>query len=125
MADMNDLISEANSVVPKIGVHEAQRLMKDEDALLVDVREAAELAASAMLKGALHVPRGAIELSADPDSASRNPEFRKERPVVLYCASGIRSALAGKALRDLGYQRTYNLGGFKDAAEDGFEIEPA
>jgi rhodanese-related sulfurtransferase len=123
MAEINSLLAEANSLVPKIGVPEAQRLMKDEEALLVDVREANELAASGKLKGAL--PRGMIEFSADPETPNHNPEFRKHRPVILYCAAGVRASLAAKALRDLGYERTYNLGGFKDAAEGGFETEPA
>jgi rhodanese-related sulfurtransferase len=125
MAEINSLLAEANSLVPKIGVPEAQRLVKDEEALVVDVREANELAASGKLKGALHVPRGMIEFSADPDAPNHNPEFRKNRPVILYCAAGVRASLAGKALRDLGYERTYNLGGFKYAAEGGFETEPA
>jgi rhodanese-related sulfurtransferase len=45
--------------------------------------------------------------------------------VVVYCASGGRSALAGKALKDMGSERVFNLGGFKDAAEAGFPTEQA
>ena len=62
---------------------------------------------------------------ADPNGSYHDPEFRKDRPVVLYCASGGRSALAGKTLRDMGYAEVYNLGSFKDAAQSGFPGEPA
>jgi rhodanese-related sulfurtransferase len=66
-----------------------------------------------------------LEFRADPEGNYHNPEFRKERPIILYCASGGRSALAGKTLRDMGYNEVYNLGGFKDAAEGGFPTETA
>jgi rhodanese-related sulfurtransferase len=91
--------------------------------LLVDVRDASELAQSGKLEGALNVSRGMVEFRADPELPYHNPEFRKERPVILYCASGGRAALSGKALKDMGYGEVYNLGGFKDAAEAGFATE--
>jgi rhodanese-related sulfurtransferase len=87
------------------------------------VRDANELADRGKLAGALNVSRGMIEFRADPDLPYHNAEFRKDRPVILYCASGGRSALSAKALKDMGYERVYNLGGFKDAAEGGFPSE--
>jgi rhodanese-related sulfurtransferase len=83
------------------------------------------VAKSGKLKGATHVSRGMIEFRADADTPSHDPQFRKDRPVILYCASGGRSALAGKVLKDMGYTNVRNLGGFKDAADAGFETEPA
>ena len=62
---------------------------------------------------------------ADPESPYHNPALRKEKTVVLYCASGGRSALAGKTLQELGYKSVYNAGAFKDLAEAGLETEPA
>ena len=123
--DVKTMLAESNSLVPKIGVPEAQRLVREEDALLVDVRDDSELAATGKLKGALNVSREMLEFRADPEAAYHNPEFRRDRPVILYCASGGRASLAGKTLQDLGYERTYNLGGFKNAAHVGFEKEPA
>jgi rhodanese-related sulfurtransferase len=117
------MLESASGVVPKISVEEARRLMDEERALLVDVRDANELAQSGKLSGALNVSRGMIEFRADPDLSYYNPEFRKDRPVILYCASGGRSALAGKSLKDMGYGEVYNLGGFKDAAGAGFPVE--
>lgn len=118
-------MSGPNTSVPKISVDEARRLVTQENALLVDVRDATELATSGKLKGATHVPRGIIELRADVDAPSHDPQFRKDRPIVLYCAAGGRATLAGKVLKDMGYTKVYNLGGFKDAANGGFETEPA
>lgn len=117
---VKELLAAANECVPKISPEEAKRLVQEEDALLVDVRDAPELDSSGCLAGALNVSRGMLEFRADGSSPYHNPEFRSERPVILYCASGGRACLSGKALQDLGYTRVYNLGGFKEAAEAGF-----
>lgn len=122
---VKQLMADANTAVPKIGVDEARKLVSEEGALLVDVRDGTELAQTGKLKGAVHVSRGMIEFRADAGLPSHDPAFRKERPVVLYCASGGRAALAGKVLKDMGYTKVHNLGGFKDAANGGFETEPA
>ena len=66
-----------------------------------------------------------LEFRADPDSPYHDPAFARDRTVILYCASGGRSALAGKALQELGYTKVYNLGAFKEWAEAGHETEPA
>lgn len=122
---VKQLMAAANEAVPKISVEEARKLVTIGDALLVDVRDGTELAKSGKLKGATHVSRGMIEFRADSDTPYHDPQFRKDRPVILYCASGGRSALAGKVLKDMGYSNVRNLGGFKDAADAGFETEPA
>lgn len=122
---VQDMLADANACVPKISPAEAQRLMREKGALLVDVREAPELAASGKLENAVHVSRGMLEFKADSAMPAHNPEFRKDRPVILYCASGGRSCLSGKALHDLGYHEVYNLGGFKEAAAAGFPTEEA
>ncbi|HEY8381237.1 MAG TPA: rhodanese-like domain-containing protein [Microvirga sp.] len=108
--------------MPKITPDEARRLMA-EGALVVDVRDGAEVAQTGKLKGALNVSRGMIEFRADAETPYHDAAFRKDRPIILYCASGGRSALAGKTLADMGYTRVHNLGGFKDASEAGLETE--
>ena len=120
MTGVKDLIAAANEAVPRISPEEARRMIAEEDALLVDVRDANELAQTGALAGALNVSRGMLEFRADEAGTYHDPAFRKDRPVILYCASGGRSALSGKTLRDMGYPHVYNLGGFKDAAEAGF-----
>jgi rhodanese-related sulfurtransferase len=121
---VKDMLSAANAAVPRIGREEAQALLADGKALLVDVRDAPELQAAGRIKGAKHVSRGMLEFRADPASPYHDPDFDPDRTVVLYCASGGRSALAAKALLDLGYCDVRNLGAFKDWAESGGAIEP-
>lgn len=124
-SSVKQLLAAANSAVPKISPDEARKLIAENDALIVDVRDGTEVATTGKLKGAINVSRGMIEFRADADTPYHNAAFRKERPVILYCASGGRSALAGQALKDMGYERVHNLGGFKEAKEAGLEVEPA
>ena len=120
-----DLVAEADASVEKIDVETAQRLIAEEDALLVDVREAPEVEASGLAEGAVHVSRGMLEFRADAESKLHDPAFHTDRPVIFYCAAGGRAALSGKTLREMGYERVYNVGGFSDWTEGGGAVEPA
>ena len=121
---VKDMLAAANAAVPRIGREDAQTLLADGKALLVDVRDAPELAAG-KVAGAKHVSRGMLEFRADPASPYHDPDFDPARTVIVYCASGGRSALAGKALQELGYRDVRNLGAFKDWAEGGGAVDPA
>ena len=123
--NVKDLLAEANSSVPKLSPSEAAEKMRSGDVLVVDVRDPTEVQQSGTLKGAVNVSRGMLEFRADAESQYHNPEFRKDRPVLLHCASGGRSALAGKTLQDMGYTAVFNIGGFKDLTEAGIDTEPA
>ena len=92
-------------------------------ALVVDVRDAPEVEKSGKVQGALHVSRGMLEFRADPQSPYYDKNFNLSRALILYCASGGRSALSGKTLLDLGYTKVFNLGAFKDWAENGGDID--
>jgi rhodanese-related sulfurtransferase len=118
-----DLVSAANDVVPKISPAQAQELIAKGNALVVDVRDAPEVEQSGKVAGAVHVSRGMLEFRADPESPYHDPQFAKDKTVILYCASGGRSALSGKALKELGYAEVYNMGAFKDWAESGGAID--
>ena len=120
---VQQMLDAANAVVPKVGVDQARRLMTDENALLVDLRDSAEIAKTGKLKGAAAVSRGMLEFRADRDSKYHDPAFDPSRPVVLYCGSGGRAALAGQTLAEMGYRAVYNLGGFQQATEAGMETE--
>ncbi len=120
---VKDMMEEANAVVEPIDTNGARALL-EQGALLLDVRDTVELQQSGLASGAHHIPRSMLEFRADSALKSHDPELRKERPVILYCASGGRSALAGKLLRDMGYQEVYNLGGFSDWVNGGGETEP-
>jgi|SRR5512139_380249 rhodanese-related sulfurtransferase len=121
---VKDLLAAAREAVPAITPEEARKCMAEGDALIVDVRDAHEVAATGKVKGAINVSRGMIEFRADADTPYHEPAFQKERLIIVYCASGGRSALAGKALKDMGYERVHNLGGFNAAKEAGIDTEP-
>ncbi|MBK5959773.1 rhodanese [Rhodoplanes elegans] len=120
---VKEMLAAANAVVPKITPDEAKRMMAEGGVLVVDVRDAPELAASGKVPGAVHVSRGMLEFRADPESPYHDKAFDKARPVVLYCASGGRSALAGKVLKDFGYDKVFNLGAFKDWVAAGGAVD--
>ena len=122
---VKDLLSAANASVPKISPSEASEKIQGENVLIVDVRDSAEVEKTGRIKGAMNVSRGMLEFRADPESQYHNPAFQKDKTVLLYCASGGRSALAGKTLKDMGYNSVYNIGGFKELADSGLETEPA
>jgi rhodanese-related sulfurtransferase len=122
-ASLKQMLETAKAAVPQVTPAQARDMIAKGSALLVDVRDAPELAASGKAAGAVHVSRGMLEFRADPDSPYHDKNFAKDKTVILYCASGGRSALAGKALKDLGYERVYNLGAFKDWVEGGGAVE--
>src|ERR1700758_5053017 len=120
---VKQLVEAANGVVPRIPTAQAQKLIAGGDALVVDVRDAPEVEQSGKVAGAVHVSRGMLEFRADPELPSHDKNFAKDKSVILYCGSGGRAALAGKMLKDLGYEHVYNLGGFKDWADAGGAVE--
>jgi len=117
------MMDAANAVVPKVTMDEARALMAGGNAVIVDVRDSAELAQTGKVKGALHIPRGSLEFRADATTSYHDPNLDPGKTVIVYCAAGSRAALAGKALKDMGYADVRNLGGFKDWADAGGEIE--
>ncbi len=93
---------------------------RSEGALLIDLREPAELQAEGMIEGAVHAPRGMLEFYADPSSPYHRDVFDPTRRTILYCASGGRSALGAVALSELGYADVAHLeGGMKAWRNDG------
>jgi rhodanese-related sulfurtransferase len=124
-SSVKEMLAAANAAVPKITPAEARDMIAEGNVLVVDVRDAPEVDKSGKVAGAVHVSRGMLEFRADPDSPYHDKNFAKDKTVILYCASGGRSALSGKTLKDLGYEKVYNVGAFKDWAESGGAVEPA
>ncbi len=120
---VKQMMEAANAAVPKISPQQTQELMTKGNTLVVDVRDGTEVAQSGKMKGAVHVSRGLLEFRADPDSPMHDKNFSRDKTVVVYCASGGRSALAGKLLKDMGYDHVYNAGGFKDWVDAGGAVE--
>ena len=120
---VKQMMEAANAAVPKITPAQAREMIAKGNTLVVDVRDAPEVEKSGKVAGAVHVSRGMLEFRADPESPYHDKNFAKDKTVILYCASGGRSALAAKVLRDMGYDQVYNVGAFKDWAESGGTIE--
>ena len=123
MKTVQEMLAAADAAVPRITSAEAKALVGRPDVLFVDVREPPEVAASGKVPGAVAIPRGLIEFRADPASAMHDPAFDRGKTIVTYCASGGRSALVGKTLKDMGYENVRNLGGFKGWVDAGGEVD--
>ncbi len=125
VTSVKQLMAEANAAVPKITPAEASEMIAKGNTLVIDVRDAHEVEKSGKIKDAVNVSRGMLEFRADPESPYHDKAFARDKTVIVYCASGGRSALSGKTLRDLGYGQVYNAGAFKDWAESGGAIDKA
>ncbi len=116
----SELVAAAKGRVENLDPDAVERELAD-GAVLVDLREPEELAASGRIPGAMHVPRGMLEFRADPTSPYHAEPLDPGKRVILHCASGGRSALAAVTLQDMGYTRVAHLdggfGGWKDAGK--------
>ena len=122
---VKQMMEAANAAVPKVTPAQAKEMIAKGDTLVVDVRDAAEVANSGKVAGAVNVSRGMLEFRADPESPYHDKAFDKSKTVIVYCASGGRSALSGKVLKDFGYAHVFNLGAFKDWVDSGGAIDKA
>jgi len=120
-----DIVAAAKNAVPPITAEDAAKLHGHSGVVFVDVRDAEEVAKTGQIAGALNVSRGMLEFRADETTPYHNPAFSRDKTMILYCASGGRSALGGKALMEMGYADVRNLGAFKDWAERGLPVEKA
>lgn len=120
-----DLVAQAKAEVENLTPDQVAAELESGDAVLVDLREPAEREA-ASIPGTVHVPRGMLEFAADPDLPAHKPELQREKRVILHCASGGRSALAAKTLKDMGYSNVAHLeGGINRWAQEGKPVDTA
>jgi rhodanese-related sulfurtransferase len=120
---VKQMLEAANAAVPKITPEKAKEMIAKGNTLVVDVRDGTEVAATGKAAGAVHVSRGLLEFKADPEAPTHDKSFSRDKTIILYCGSGGRAALAGKMLKDLGYEKVFNLGGFKDWADSGGAVD--
>jgi rhodanese-related sulfurtransferase len=125
MKNSKDYLSEANALVERVSVEEGIDLHKNKGAVFVDVRDSAAIAESGTINGALRIPRGFIEFAADPDSPFHNAELNRDATIILVCGAGGQAALAGKTLKEMGYESVRNIGGFAGWRDAGGETEAA
>ncbi|MFB3826124.1 MAG: rhodanese-like domain-containing protein [Bryobacteraceae bacterium] len=119
------MLEEANAAVQAVAPKEAFAWVGRQDTVFIDLRDSAELAKDGSIPGAVHMPRGSLELRIDPASPSHNPVFSSGKRLVFYCASGNRSALAGATALAMGLENVVHLqGGFRAWKEAGGPIRP-
>jgi rhodanese-related sulfurtransferase len=120
---VKQMMEAANAAVPRVTPAQAREMIGQGNTLVVDVRDGTEVEKSGKVAGAVHASRGLLEFKADPESPYHDKNFTKDKTLIVYCASGGRSALSGKVLKDMGYERVYNLGAFKDWVDSGGAVD--
>ena len=123
MATINELLDIANDSVTRVDFDTANEMILN-GAYIVDVREESEVAQSGKIKDAIHIPRGLIEFQLSAESTTNPLNIKKDSAILIYCAAGIRAALAAKTLQDLGFENVFNLGGLSEWVSSGGAIEP-
>ena len=120
-----ELVAAANADVETLSADDAVKLMNDSNTLFIDVRETDELRTTGSLHGAVHAPRGFLEFHADPNSPTHVKALGSGKRLVLFCASGNRSALAAKTLKGMGFTKVVHVaGGFPALQKAGGTTEP-
>ena len=121
---LQTLVSEMMKQIKTISVDEAYKMFQNENCNLIDIREINELENTGKVDGASHIPRGMLEVYLDPNSpVFQNGQIDQNKEFILFCAGGVRSALAVKSLKDMGYQKVSHIdGGFGSIASSKFKI---
>ena len=118
------LVEEAEKIIENLSTEEASKILKKEIGILIDVRDIRELWKEGTVKGAKHIPRGMLEFWLDPEgSYFRSGKIDMNKEMVLFCAGGLRSALAAKSLKEMGFEKVSHIdGGFAAISQSDFKI---
>ncbi|MDA8670777.1 rhodanese-like domain-containing protein [Candidatus Pelagibacter sp.] len=118
------LVSEAMQEIKTISVDEALKMFEDNNCNLIDIRESNELESNGKVEKSIHIPRGKLEIYLDPNSVLfQQGVLDQNKEMVLFCAGGVRSALAVKALKNMGYEKISHIdGGFGSISQSKFKI---
>ena len=121
---IQNLVSDAMGEIKTINADEAYQKFENNNCNLIDIREINELDNTGRVEGANHIPRGMLEVYLDPNSPIiQNGQVDKNKEIILFCAGGVRSALAVKSLKEMGYEKISHIdGGFAVMGNSGFKI---
>ena len=118
------LVAEALTEIKTLSPAEALEMVNSNKCNLIDIRDIRELEKMGRIENSHHIPRGMLEFWMDPDS----PYFKEgkidmNKEMVLFCAGGLRSALAAKSLKDMGFKKVSHIdGGFGAIRQSKFKI---
>ena len=118
------LVSEALNEVKTITANEALKLSNEDKCTLIDIREKGELDKAGRIENSNHIPRGMLEFWLDPDGPYfKSGKIDMNKEMVLFCAGGLRSALAAKTLKEMGFEKVSHIdGGFAAISQSDFKI---
>ena len=118
------LVSEALSKVKTITADEALKLSNEDKCTLIDIREKGELDKTGRIENSNHMPRGMLEFWLDPEGPYfKSGKIDMNKEMVLFCAGGLRSALAAKSLKEMGFEKVSHIdGGFAAISQSDFKI---
>jgi len=118
------LVSEALNEVKTITANEAFKLSNDDACTLIDIREKGELDKTGRIENSNHIPRGMLEFWLDPEGPYfKSGKIDMNKEMVLFCAGGLRSALAAKSLKEMGFEKVSHIeGGFAAISQSDFKI---
>jgi len=118
------LVSEALKDIKTINADDALKMFNEKQCNLIDIRDIRELQKEGQVEGANHIPRGMLEFWLDPDSPYfKEGKLNMDKEMVLFCAGGLRSALAAKTLNDMGFKKVSHIdGGFGAIKQSNFKI---
>ena len=119
-----DLVSQAKKEITSISAKEVKKMIEKGDITLIDIRDIRELWKEGTIKNSVHIPRGMIEFWLDPQSSyHKEKKISDIKKIGLFCALGMRSALATKSLKEMGFDNVVNIeGGFDSLKDVGLEV---
>ena len=125
---IKELVASAEAEIETMSVKAALAAQEDGNATIVDLRDVRELWREGKIAGAVHAPRGMLEFWVDPESPYHRDVFASGKKIIFYCAAGLRSALATKAVQDMGLEPVAHIGGgfaaWKDTGLPLEEVKP-
>ena len=118
------LVTEALSEVKTITADEALKLSNEDKCTLIDIREKGELDKTGRIENSNHIPRGMLEFWLDPEGPYfKSGKLDMNKEMILFCAGGLRSALAAKSLKEMGFENVSHIdGGFAAISQSDFKI---
>jgi rhodanese-related sulfurtransferase len=121
---LQTLVAEAMDEIKTINADEAFKMVEENNCNLIDIREARELEKTGNVENSVHISRGMMEIFLDPNSVLfKQGKLDQNKEMVLFCAGGVRSALAVKALHNMGYEKVSHIeGGFCAISQSKFKI---